>query len=572
MQIVHFHSFIHSSNSDSQNSRDYNNRIAYVDSPYSVKHCLRTNEKEMDRKKFFAGVRKKFIQNNLVEVSQISLNFHTYFNNTLFQNNESCPKCQSMGQSNRLRFFFLNLNEAVYKCSNTRCMYPFDNFRFKNFKDNTVYVYEKTEHNGNSDVSQVQAENYDLFYESPKKIDSPVAPLAKNVDEMQDTIEEFDFNILDGLFDDTTYAPHQPSTVQDNYESFMTENNNNQIGASSEQFDVNSFNELLDDLIASSSKANNTQNAQNTVNEGVKQENVIAENSSQNVFNTVDVDSPSTSQPPVNMPRPKLIKCLKHIENNLKTPDTCSKTFTSDSDDSPTKSNCSSTIDSALQTKASDSAVIDSEKTEDTSKKLLSIIQARRGVRPLGLLQQLNNLDISEAKWKALRDFVKISSQKTVSIKNPKQNTATSIELYRRIREKIRQRAIEMDAEKKNKTKEISKNQLEAEKLEEVSKSPEKQEPQVLTQTQSSITVMESKENEKLENEPNSPEEEIPKDSSQVELISSKRRRIKPERYRDAAFTTVKSRKRKPIPIPEVIIEKCTKPSKLKKVKVKVEK
>lgn len=56
---------------------------------------------------------------------------------------EYCPICRKQGIQQHLRFFHVNLNEAVYKCNGSRCLYPFRNFLYKNFTDNTVYRYER---------------------------------------------------------------------------------------------------------------------------------------------------------------------------------------------------------------------------------------------------------------------------------------------------------------------------------------------------------------------------------------------------------------------------------------------
>lgn len=37
---------------------------------------------------------------------------------------------------------YLNFEEAVYKCSSPHCMFPYQNFKFKNFTDKTVYRYK----------------------------------------------------------------------------------------------------------------------------------------------------------------------------------------------------------------------------------------------------------------------------------------------------------------------------------------------------------------------------------------------------------------------------------------------
>uniref|UniRef100_A0A182M6R8 Uncharacterized protein n=1 Tax=Anopheles culicifacies TaxID=139723 RepID=A0A182M6R8_9DIPT len=53
-----------------------------------------------------------------------------------------CPRCSDRNQRNMMRYLFVNLSEAIYKCEAYDCMYPFRNFKFKNFEESTVYRYE----------------------------------------------------------------------------------------------------------------------------------------------------------------------------------------------------------------------------------------------------------------------------------------------------------------------------------------------------------------------------------------------------------------------------------------------
>lgn len=60
-----------------------------------------------------------------------------------FQYTETCPECASKGIDNKLRYYYISLDEAIYKCAGAKCLYPFDKFIFKNLKDNSVYYYEE---------------------------------------------------------------------------------------------------------------------------------------------------------------------------------------------------------------------------------------------------------------------------------------------------------------------------------------------------------------------------------------------------------------------------------------------
>lgn len=56
----------------------------------------------------------------------------------------TCPKCWSRNQQSTVRYMYINMNEAIYKCEDASCMYPFRNFKYKNYTDNTVYYYNST--------------------------------------------------------------------------------------------------------------------------------------------------------------------------------------------------------------------------------------------------------------------------------------------------------------------------------------------------------------------------------------------------------------------------------------------
>lgn len=53
---------------------------------------------------------------------------------------------------------YLNFEEAVYKCSSPSCMFPYQNFKFKNYTDKTVYRYKITssEHVENGSEQNVE--------------------------------------------------------------------------------------------------------------------------------------------------------------------------------------------------------------------------------------------------------------------------------------------------------------------------------------------------------------------------------------------------------------------------------
>ncbi|GAB0098117.1 hypothetical protein DMENIID0001_138190 [Sergentomyia squamirostris] len=53
-----------------------------------------------------------------------------------------CTRCSSSQKYFNFRFWFVNEHEAVYKCENSTCLYPFREFIFMNRKDKTIYRYQ----------------------------------------------------------------------------------------------------------------------------------------------------------------------------------------------------------------------------------------------------------------------------------------------------------------------------------------------------------------------------------------------------------------------------------------------
>uniref|UniRef100_A0A240PL01 Uncharacterized protein n=1 Tax=Anopheles epiroticus TaxID=199890 RepID=A0A240PL01_9DIPT len=58
-----------------------------------------------------------------------------------------CPRCLERNRQSMVRYLFLNLSEAIFKCEAADCMYPFRNFKFKNFEESTVYRYQLNSQN-----------------------------------------------------------------------------------------------------------------------------------------------------------------------------------------------------------------------------------------------------------------------------------------------------------------------------------------------------------------------------------------------------------------------------------------
>lgn len=122
-----------------------------------------------------------------------------------------------------MRFFYLNLEEAIYKCANGQCFYPFEQFRFKNVKDNTVYFYEEVEDSSKSVFLKVNLDG--TPDESHKILQAPVLLATANhtndrksvvtSDALKSDVEEYPVD-FDTFFDEIINGSQsQSSTVAD---------------------------------------------------------------------------------------------------------------------------------------------------------------------------------------------------------------------------------------------------------------------------------------------------------------------------------------------------------------------
>lgn len=58
---------------------------------------------------------------------------------------EVCPECLRIGRKSYLRYFHISLKESIYKCGDSKCMYPFVDFKYKSSQDQSVYRYQQIE-------------------------------------------------------------------------------------------------------------------------------------------------------------------------------------------------------------------------------------------------------------------------------------------------------------------------------------------------------------------------------------------------------------------------------------------
>lgn len=215
------------------------------------------------------------------------------------------------------------MEEAIFKCSNSKCLYPFRDFKIKNFKENKVYIYRRIEPETKvlsiddsviSSNDSAQPITSDVFYDQ-ETCNNQLLVKTFSESQTNENIEEFDFDFPIGFFDDietTTTSSSLPaqsnSDILDNCTNYSAKPKQ-----SADEFDLSSINDMLDDWIGNSgtvtaptievlpneSVANPNENAM--LPPSVIQTNIIANTKIQ-----------KTQQ--------KLSKCIKHIERKAKIP------------------------------------------------------------------------------------------------------------------------------------------------------------------------------------------------------------------------------------------------------------
>lgn len=266
----------------------------------------------MNQKEALRNIRKEYITEEIVEVSQNHTLLDQYSQNNLtnlfyqFQDTEICPKCESSNERNYLRFFFVNLDEAIYKCSSPKCLYPFKDFKFKNFKERNFYIYkpieldvkdlEVNEHQFDI-IDSIPADIAAYFYD--EKDTNPFSTETCTQNQFNANIDEFDFDFSANLFDETIPTSQNSNNSQsdfDHIDAFLDE-------IIKEQEQQEAVNELpnIPPVIASSDDVVKIEPEPN-LNESVV-----------NTLCNVPVSNKKTAK------SKKLTKCLEHIQNTVET-------------------------------------------------------------------------------------------------------------------------------------------------------------------------------------------------------------------------------------------------------------
>lgn len=293
---------------------------------------------------------------------------------------------------------------AVYKCSAAKCMYPFRNFRFKNFTENTDYVFVKIE----KECPKVAACDNPTNFESDVK----VADSKEEIATYQLAVPDFDlscFGAFDSISDvDAFPQEYQPSNGLVDLEDLKVVPVRSTTQSFEEPLDLNGIDAMLDDLIASS-----CDNYPEPI--PMKIEKISRPSSVEpSEFHVIE---PKCERSPVDVkPLPKLSRCIEQIRKKsgggLKKPKG-SLGSTVKTNESPSfRSNATAKSPKAKLSKQV--ITLKPIKERNVNQNLISLVQNKDGIRPLSFLGSLTSMNFNKASSSLIHQIVeKTKSKKT---------------------------------------------------------------------------------------------------------------------------------------------------------------
>lgn len=320
-----------------------------------------------------------------------------------------------------MRYFYLNLDEAIWKCSSETCLYPFENFRFKNFNENKVYVYEKIEDDPLSMHVEEIGVMPDMKVEessSSSSVSTSSGSCAEyNIKPQVTAVEEFDFDAFTAEF----FKTDSPAESQTSFEMKNDFDLMDGLQCPSEfkqdvveqPIDMNGLNDILDDLINDNhSSAASTSSTVSPVQMSVAEPSYLPVAAC-----TIDLEKEEAlgAAKYVQMPKPKLSKCLKHIEAKIKmkfeakivedpngNSDAAYTSYVKRERKSvrPSNTRPNSIRPPPAKCKRKDILPIIRKspvKTVNNDARLISLLSHKHSMKPLSFLQQLSSIDVSHA-------------------------------------------------------------------------------------------------------------------------------------------------------------------------------
>lgn len=278
----------------------------------------------------------------------------------------------------------MNMDEAVYKCANPLCLYPFKDFRFRSIKDKSVYFYQKSEHSTDATVPFETSDK--IGYVEPASLitSNDWFPTQNNTD-----IEHF----ID-LNSDTSFlnSDAQPldSLITPQFTATFEGSANATVINASAQTTANKIVgqdgvfELLDNIF--DELGSNSQQTQNLNNEIVFMPQVPTTSATQNVASEA-----------------KLSKCFKHMESAKQKKQTKTRKNTMNESKKNSTANKSSTHATKL--------IVDTAKMPIKITPPAKTVYTQTNARPSALLEQINKHDFSQSKSLFMQEYAKTQNE-----------------------------------------------------------------------------------------------------------------------------------------------------------------
>lgn len=383
-------------------------------------------------KNFFTGVRKVYVKdhnevcfNGYLPYDRFGLNYQRakriHVISDHFQATEFCPHCLSLGYEKKLRYFFLNLDEAIWKCSSATCLYPFENFRFKNFTEDKVYMYERIDDGSLMCNTTVQCGTTAFKEEEDVKLKPNTSTMNNSVQSPahHSNIEEFDFDAFTAEFFKTDSPAESQSSFEmkcdfDLMDGFECQTEFKQDAVAVEEpIDFNGLNDILDDLINENSSTNSTMSPVKCSQVDPCEELIAPVVNSERAIDLEQEDI-FVEHKFMEMPRPKLSKCLKHIEAKIKVKmeKLADDERSLDGDIGRKEADFGSRIAHSTggrkaRTKCKKKSILpiirkSPAKSDNVNSNLFSLLSHKHNFKPLSILERLTSMDISGASIQTL--------------------------------------------------------------------------------------------------------------------------------------------------------------------------
>ncbi|XP_055298160.1 microtubule-associated protein futsch-like [Sitodiplosis mosellana] len=311
---------------------------------------------------------------------------------------ETCPYCAANGIDNKLRYYYISLEEAIYKCAGSSCLYPFERFIFKSLIDNSVYYYEEVFEGGREAIFRVPLDDQPMYQST-----TPLSTKLFCDSQRNPNIESYDCDLSD-LLNDLEPAP-EPEEDKPQPES-------NAVNPD--------FFEFLDDIMPADFNTDKVLD-ENGVDDLI--DNLLKDSPAKNVtpVKSVKAESGKRSKAVASKAKSeaKLSKCIQHIEKakSTKSPKTKEKSTESFSVAIRKARKSQSKVkveESPVKTEPEPEQKPVKLKPQQAlaTKSFTTALKSANILRPTALAKQLSSIDFTKINSGFLRRYMKAKEDK----------------------------------------------------------------------------------------------------------------------------------------------------------------